>query len=358
MQGVRLSSCGVQVLFELMDANGSGSVELEDFEVLMHTKELRRPVLETLALHMPVGGGVAPTASPATADTLHTLLARPPKPKERRRMQKLLADRSLVVARERRERAAALARQSSWKAGPACGGPDAVLLLPSVGGGGGGGSGGRAGTARVGRNRSGSGVNRATWGPRADRLVHKVVKEVDEEEEEEEDTGDDASTHDDGDDSSQGRASEHQRRLEPSSDADDADSTSTGLDAHSREEEEGEGVENEDTEYVSDEWDPLSSTEQPWSASSDLPQQTLQRLLSRLTASMYTSKGRDPGVGFRRLDADRDGVLNWDEFQRVMRKQVGHNKCTMTVDHPAAHLGPTQSESRGGGGGVAAGAGC
>ena len=48
--------------------------------------------------------------------------------------------------------------------------------------------------------------------------------------------------------------------------------------------------------------------------------QTLKRLVNKLTASTYTIKGRNLGVGFRRLDRDRDGRLDWVEFKHVIKK--------------------------------------
>jgi hypothetical protein len=50
--------------------------------------------------------------------------------------------------------------------------------------------------------------------------------------------------------------------------------------------------------------------------------QKLQQLVNKLTASAYTIKGRDLGVGFHRLDRDRDGKLDWVEFNHVIRKHV------------------------------------
>ena len=49
--------------------------------------------------------------------------------------------------------------------------------------------------------------------------------------------------------------------------------------------------------------------------------QLLEDVISRLIANAYTTKGPVWDVGFRRLDTDHDGVLDWDEFRRVMRKQ-------------------------------------
>ena len=49
--------------------------------------------------------------------------------------------------------------------------------------------------------------------------------------------------------------------------------------------------------------------------------QQLHRLLNKLTASLYTSKGMDLQTRFKYLDQDRDGQLTWEEFSRVMRRQ-------------------------------------
>lgn len=54
-------------------------------------------------------------------------------------------------------------------------------------------------------------------------------------------------------------------------------------------------------------------------------QQLFEKVMSKLTAFTYTSKGRDLWTGFRRLDADRDGMLKWKEFQRIIRKQESNN---------------------------------
>ncbi len=58
-----------------------------------------------------------------------------------------------------------------------------------------------------------------------------------------------------------------------------------------------------------------------YSPSSPLAQSVLDQIVSRLISAAYTSKGPVWSVGFRRLDQDRDGVLDWDDFEKVMRRQ-------------------------------------
>ena len=65
----------------------------------------------------------------------------------------------------------------------------------------------------------------------------------------------------------------------------------------------------------------LAAMSGPFLASTPLAQSVLDQIVSRLISAAYTSKGPVWSVGFRRLDGDRDGALDWDEFEKVMRRQ-------------------------------------
>ena len=256
-QGVKVSSDGIKVLFELMDANRSGQIELSDFLLFMQSLARHRDMMEHIV-------------RPRRRDRV-----------ERSAEARAKADQaSKIAARRRREQASSRS-------------PTQIVLQrfldlsdDLVG------KTAAPGTGRRSRTHS--------WGSSPD-------------------TGRSAGSS--GDDSNISSASSGgsspmagagvavERSLGSPSDSSDCDSSDGGDDEWAAEHREAD---DELLNYYDGRLQVPSGV---------LKARTFQRLLNKLTASTYTSRGRDPAVGFHRLDADHDGKLSWTEFSRVMKKQ-------------------------------------